>query len=155
DDESRMIIAERAGTVLGGILAAVLAVTIDDGEVLVIISTVAMVVAAAVYLLHARYVYFATFLTAAIVLLNAERADVSQTDVGRVVHGVVGLILVAGVVSLAKTVLGRYSPAAGTMTKDETTGAQGRPYPSTGSKAIELSLSTVGEVGCAPQCMTM
>jgi Fusaric acid resistance protein-like len=129
-DESRMMIAERAlGTVLGGILAAVLAVTIDDAEVLVIMGTVAMVVAAVLYLLHVRYAYFATFLTAAIVLLNAERADVLQTDVERVVYSVVGLILVAAVVALAETVLGRYRPVVGTKTEDETTGAPGRPCP--------------------------
>jgi uncharacterized membrane protein YccC len=125
-----MMIGERAlGTVLGGILAAVLAVAIDDGEVLVIISTVAMVVAAVLYLLHVRYAYFATFLTAAIVLLNAERADVMQTDVDRVVYSVVGLILVAAVVALAETMLGRYRPAVVTMTADETTAAHGSPYP--------------------------
>jgi hypothetical protein len=83
-DESRSMIAERAlGTALGGTLAAVLAWGIDSDEALVGLGTVAMVVAAVLYLLHARYAYFATFLTAAIVLLNAERADVLQTDAER------------------------------------------------------------------------
>ena len=120
-DESRTMIAERAlGTLFGGILAAALAVTIDAGEVLVMLGTFASVAAAVAYLLHVRYAYFAAFLTASIVLLHAERADVLQTDVERVVYTVVGLMLVAVAVALAERVFGRYTPAAGAMTDDMT-----------------------------------
>jgi uncharacterized membrane protein YccC len=113
-DESRRMIAERAaGTVVGGLLAAVLAVAIDNDALLVVVGTVAMVAAAVVYLLHVRYAYFATCLTAAIVLLNAEQADVLTTDVERVGYTIAGLTLVAAVVALAEIALGRYTPASG------------------------------------------
>ncbi|GAA4715083.1 FUSC family protein [Pseudonocardia yuanmonensis] len=113
-DESRLMIVERgAGTVVGGLLAGVLALATDNVDVLVVIGTVAMVVAAVVYLVHARYAYFATFLTAAIVLLNAEQTDVLTTDVDRVVYTIAGLALVAAVVALAEMALGRYTPASG------------------------------------------
>jgi uncharacterized membrane protein YccC len=113
-DESRRMIAERAaGTVAGGLLSAVLAVAIDDNDLMVVVGTVAMVAAAVLYVLHARYAYFATFLTAAIVLLNAEHADVLTTDVERVAYTIVGLPLVAAVVALAEMALGRYTPASG------------------------------------------
>ena len=84
------MIAERAAGTVVGDFAAVLAVAIDNDALLVIVGTVAMVAAAVVYLLHARYAYFATCLTAAIVLLNAEQADVLTTDVERVGYTIVG-----------------------------------------------------------------
>lgn len=113
-DESRRMIAERAaGTVVGGLLAAVLAVAIDNNDLLVVVGVLAMVAAAVLYLLHARYAYFATCLTAAIVLLNAEHADVLTTDVERVGYTIVGLTFVAAVVALAEMALGRYIPATG------------------------------------------
>ena len=68
-DESRQMIRERGlGTVVGGVIAAVVAVIVSDSTALVAIGTLAMVVAAVLQLQHARYAYFAVFVTAAIVL---------------------------------------------------------------------------------------
>jgi hypothetical protein len=111
-DESRQMIRDRAlGTVAGGVAAAVIALIVSDTGVLLALGTVAMVVAAMLQLLHARYVYFAIFVTAAIVLLDAQRTNVFEVDVERVVYTVVGVALVAAAVAVGETVLGRSSPA--------------------------------------------
>ncbi|MCW2690114.1 MAG: hypothetical protein JWR37_5004, partial [Mycobacterium sp.] len=111
-DESRLMIVERGvGTVIGGILAAVVAVVVSNSAVLVLLGTAAMVVAAVLQLLHARYALFAAFVTAAIVLLDAERGNVLATDMQRVMYTLVGVALVAAVVSLAEMLVGRHTRA--------------------------------------------
>ena len=111
-DESRQMIRDRAlGTVAGGLAAAVVALIVSDTGVLFVLGTVAMVVAAVLQLLHARYVYFAIFVTAAIVLLDAQRTNVFEVDVERVLYTLVGAALVAAAVAAAETVLGRSTPA--------------------------------------------
>ncbi len=110
-DESRQMIGERAlGTATGGVLAAVVALIISDSATLVAIGTLAMVAAAVLQLQHARYVYFAVFVTAAIVLLDAQRSNVFEIDVQRVVYSIVGVAVVALVVASAEVLLGRSTP---------------------------------------------
>lgn|GEM_PF-4946396 len=109
-DESRRMVAERAaGTVVGAIASAFIALLVSNTTLLVGLGTLAMVVAAVLQLLHARYVYFAAFVTAAVALVNAEHVDVWQTDVERVVWTAVGVLAVATVVAAAEASLGRYS----------------------------------------------
>jgi hypothetical protein len=79
-DESRQMIAERA----------VVALIVSDGTALVLMGTVAMVVAAVLQLQHARYAYFAVFVTAAIVLLDAQRGNIFAIDLQRVVYTLSG-----------------------------------------------------------------
>lgn len=111
-DESRQMVRDRAvGTVTGGAIAAAVALVVSDSTVLVAIGTVAMVVAAVLQLQHARYVYFAVFVTAAIVLLDAQRSNVFEIDLERVVFSVVGVALVAVAVATGETLLGRATPA--------------------------------------------
>lgn len=110
-DESRLMLVERAlGTVVGAILAAVLAVLVPNTAVLVWLGTVSMVVAAVAQLLHARYAYFAAAVTLAIVLLNAERTNVFARDLERVLYTLVGVVVVAIMVTLAEILLGRHTP---------------------------------------------
>jgi hypothetical protein len=107
-DESRQMTRDRAlGTVAGGVAAAVVALIVSDSTVLVAIGTLAMVAAAVLQLQHARYVYFAGFVTAAIVLLDAQRSNVFEIDLQRVVYSVVGVALVAAAVAAAELLLGR------------------------------------------------
>jgi hypothetical protein len=107
-DESRRMVAERAiGTVAGAVLAAGVALMVSNSAVLVEIGTVAMVAAAVLQLQHARYLYFAVFVTAAIVLLDAERGNVFEVDVQRVVYSIVGVSLVAAAVAAGEMLLGR------------------------------------------------
>ncbi len=113
-DESRTMVRERAlGTASGGVLAALLALIISDSGTLVAIGTLAMVVAAVLQLQHARYVYFAIFVTAAIVLLDAQRSNVFEIDLERVVYSIVGVAVVALVVATAEVLLGRATPKPG------------------------------------------
>lgn len=109
-DESREMITERTlGTLIGGLAAAVVAAIIVNTTALILIGTVAMVVAAVLQLMHARYALFVAFVTAAIVLLNAPQENVFHVDVERVVFTVVGVVAVAIVVAIAESVFGRYS----------------------------------------------
>ncbi len=110
-DESRQMIRERGlGTVAGGVIAAVVAVIVSDSTTLVAIGTLAMVVAAVLQLQHARYAYFAVFVTAAIVLLDAQRSNVFEIDLQRVVYSLIGVALVVVAVTAAEIVLGRSTP---------------------------------------------
>ncbi len=112
-DESRQRIRERAlGTVAGGLAAAAIATVVSNSAILVAIGTLAMVVAAVLELQHARYAYFALFVTAAIILLDAQRSNVFQIDLQRVVYSIVGVALVAVAVATAETLLGRSSSRA-------------------------------------------
>jgi uncharacterized membrane protein YccC len=112
-DESRQMIAERAvGTVAGAALAAVVALIVSDGTALVLVGTVAMVVAAVLQLQHARYAYFAVFVTAAIVLLDAQRGNIFAIDLQRVVYTIVGVVAVAAAVAAAGEILLGRSAAA-------------------------------------------
>jgi hypothetical protein len=109
-DESRLMIAERAlGTVAGSVLAAAVALVVSNASALVLIGTLAMVVAAVLQLMHARYAYFAAFVTTAIVLLNAERGNVFEIDLQRVLYTILGVALVAAAVALAESLLGRHT----------------------------------------------
>jgi hypothetical protein len=109
-DESRKMIAERTiGTLIGGFVAAVVAAIVVNVSALVLIGTAAMVVAAVLQLMHARYAWFVAFVTAAIVLFNAPHGNVFHTDVERVVWTVVGVVTVAAVIAIAENVFGRYS----------------------------------------------
>jgi uncharacterized membrane protein YccC len=110
-DESRERIRERAlGTVAGGIVAAAVATIVSDSAVLVALGTLAMVAAAVAQLQHARYLYFAVFVTAAIVLLDAQRSNVFEIDLQRVVYSMIGVALVAAAVTTGETLLGRAEP---------------------------------------------
>jgi Fusaric acid resistance protein-like len=110
-DESKQMIRERGlGTVAGGVVAAVVAVIVSDSTALVAIGTLTMVVAAVLQLQHARYAYFAVFVTAAIVLVDAQRSNVFEIDLERVVYSLVGVALVVVAVAAAETVLGRSTP---------------------------------------------
>lgn len=112
-DESRRMIVERSlGTVVGGVAAAGVALVVQNGLALVLLGTAAMVVAAVLQLMHARYAYFAGFLTAALVLVNAERADVLTTGAERILWTVLGALAVAAVVTTAEALLGRHSDRA-------------------------------------------
>jgi hypothetical protein len=112
-DESRQRIRERAlGTVAGGIGAAVVATIVSNSTILVAIGTLAMVVAAVLQLQHARYAYFAVFVTAAIVLLDAQRSNVFEIDLQRVLYSIVGVALVSAAVATAQTLLGRSTATA-------------------------------------------
>ncbi|ABK75756.1 FUSC family protein [Mycolicibacterium smegmatis] len=112
-DESRRMIVERSlGTVVGGLAAAGVALVVQNGLALVLLGTAAMVVAAVLQLMHARYAYFAGFLTAAVVLVNAERADVLTTGAERILWTVLGALAVAAVVTTAEALLGRHSDRA-------------------------------------------
>lgn len=112
-DESRRMIVERSlGTVVGGLAAAGVALVVQNGLALVLLGTAAMVVAAVLQLMHARYAYFAGFLTAALVLVNAERADVLTTGAERILWTVLGALAVAAVVTTAEALLGRHSDRA-------------------------------------------
>ncbi len=112
-DESRQRIRERAlGTVAGGVGAAAVATIVSDSTTLVAIGTLAMVVAAVLELQHARYAYFAIFVTAAIVLLDAQRSNVFEIDLQRVVYSIVGVALVSAAVATAEMLLGRSTPTA-------------------------------------------
>lgn len=105
------MIAERAvGTVAGGVIAAAVALIVSDSTVLVAVGTLAMIVAAVLQLQHARYVYFAVFVTAAIVLLDAQRGNVFAIDLQRVVYTLVGVSLVAVAVATGEMLLGRSTP---------------------------------------------
>lgn len=107
-DESRQMIRERGlGTVTGGIIAAAIAVIVSNSTALVAIGTLAMVVAAVLQLQHARYAYFAVFVTAAIVLVDAQRSNVFEIDLERVVYSLTGVALVTAAVGAAEMVLGR------------------------------------------------
>ncbi len=110
-DESRERIRERAlGTVAGGVVAAAVATIVSDSTVLVALGTLAMVAAAVAQLQHARYLYFAVFVTAAIVLLDAQRSNVFEIDLERVVYSMIGVALVAAAVTTGETLLGRAEP---------------------------------------------
>ncbi len=112
-DESRQMVRERAlGTVAGGALAAVVALIVSDSSILVALGTLAMVAAAVLQLQHARYVYFAVFVTAAIVLLDAQRNNVFDVDLQRVMYSLLGAVLVAALVATAEPLLGRSTPKA-------------------------------------------
>lgn len=112
-DESRQMIRERAlGTVAGGVGAAVVATIVSNSAILVAIGTLAMVVAAVLQLQHARYAYFAVFVTAAIVLLDAQRSNVFQIDLQRVLYSIVGVALVSAAVATAEMLLGRSTSTA-------------------------------------------
>jgi hypothetical protein len=112
-DESRQMIAERAiGTAAGAAVAAVLALIVTNPTTLVVMGTIAMVVAAVLQLQHARYVYFAVFVTAAIVLLDAQRGNVFDIDLQRVIYTIVGVVAVAAAVAVGEALLGRSAPAA-------------------------------------------
>jgi Fusaric acid resistance protein-like len=112
-DESRLMIAERAGgTVVGVALAAAVAQIVPNSAILVLLGIIAMIVAAALQLQHARYAYFAVFVTLAIVLLDAQRSNVFETDIRRLVYTIVGVSLVAAVVAAGSTLLGRFAPAS-------------------------------------------
>ncbi len=107
-DESRQMARERAlGTVAGGVAAATLAVIVSDTSILLALGTLAMVVAAVLQLQHARYAYFALFVTAAIILLDAQRSNVFEIDLQRVVFSIVGVSLVATAVAMAEMLFGR------------------------------------------------
>jgi hypothetical protein len=107
-DESREMIRERGlGTVAGGVIAAVVALIVSNSTALVALGTLAMVVAAVLQLQHARYAYFAVFVTAAIVLVDAQRNNVFEIDLERVVYSLVGVTLVVVTVAAAEMVLGR------------------------------------------------
>ena len=107
-DESRQMIRERGlGTAVGGVIAAVIAVIISNSTALVAIGTLSMVVAAVLQLQHARYAYFAVFVTAAIVLVDAQRSNVFEIDLQRVVYSLIGVALVVVAVAAAEMVLGR------------------------------------------------
>lgn len=107
-DESRQMIRDRAlGTAAGGVAAAAVALVVSDSTVLVALGTLAMVAAAVLQLQHARYVYFAVFVTAAIVLLDAQRGNVFEIDLQRVAYSIVGVALVAAAVAAGETLLGR------------------------------------------------
>jgi uncharacterized membrane protein YccC len=109
-DESRRMIAERtAGTLIGGLAAAVLAAIIANTTALLLIGTAAMVIGAVLQLTHARYPLFVSVMTAAIVLLNAPHENVFHVDVERVVWTVVGAVAVAVVVAAAESAFGRHS----------------------------------------------
>jgi hypothetical protein len=110
-DESRQMIRERGlGTAVGGLIAAVIAVIVSNSTALVAIGTLSMVVAAVLQLQHARYAYFAVFVTAAIVLVDAQRSNVFEIDLERVVFSLVGVGLVVVAVAAAEMVLGRSTP---------------------------------------------
>jgi Fusaric acid resistance protein-like len=112
-DESRHRIRERAlGTVVGGIAAAAVATVVSNSAILVAIGTLAMAAAAVLQLQHARYAYFAFFVTAAIILVDAQRSNVFEIDLQRVAFSIVGVALVAVVVATAETILGRSSELA-------------------------------------------
>jgi len=107
-DESRQMIRERGvGTAVGGLIAAVVAVIVSNSTALVAIGTVSMVVAAVLQLQHARYAYFAVFVTAAIVLVDAQRSNVFEIDLQRVVYSLIGVALVVVAVAAAEMVFGR------------------------------------------------
>jgi hypothetical protein len=107
-DESRQMVRDRAlGTVAGGVVAAAVALIVVDSTVLVALGTLAMVAAAVLQLQHARYLYFAVFVTASIVLLDAQRSNVFEIDLERVVYSIVGVALVAVTVATAEGLLGR------------------------------------------------
>ena len=93
-----------------GLAAATAAILVSDALAVILIGTASMVVAAVLHMLHARYAYFATFLTAAIVLLNAERGNVFDVDVQRVLATIVGVLMVGAVVEAAEALFGRYRP---------------------------------------------
>jgi Fusaric acid resistance protein-like len=107
-DESREMIRERGlGTAIGGVAAAVIALLVSNSTILVAIGTLSMVVAAVLQLQHARYAYFAVFVTAAIVLVDAQRSNVLEIDLQRVLYSLIGVALVVITVGVAETVLGR------------------------------------------------
>lgn len=110
-DESRLRVAQCAlGTLVGGIAAAGIAIMLPDSRLQLLMGTVAMVVAAMLNVLHARYTYFVIFLTAAIVLLNAERGNVYDLDVQRVLLTILGVLMVTAAVAAAEALFGRYTP---------------------------------------------
>ena len=110
--ESWTMIMQRAvGTVIGGVLAAGGAVLVSDTAILITLGTLAMVVALVLLLLHVRYVYFAILITAAIVLLNAQRANVFHTAANYLLYTITGVVLVAGVVASVQAALGRRTAA--------------------------------------------
>jgi Fusaric acid resistance protein-like len=107
-DESRQMIRERGlGTAVGGVIAAVVAAIVSDSTALVAIGTLSMIVAAVLQLQHARYAYFAVFVTAAIVLVDAQRSNLFQIDLQRVVYSLIGVGLVVVAVATAESVFGR------------------------------------------------
>src|SRR5581483_12292045 len=94
-DESRQMVRERGlGTVAGGVVAAAVAVIISNSTALVATGTLAMVEAAVLQLQQARYAYFAMFVTAAIVLVDAQRSNVFEIDLERVMYSLLGVALV-------------------------------------------------------------
>jgi hypothetical protein len=114
-DESRQMVRERGlGTAIGGAMAAMVAVIVSNGTALVAIGTVSMVIAAVLQLQHARYAYFAVFVTAAIVLVDAQRSNVFEIDLMRVLYSLIGVGLVVVAVATAEAVFGRStSPSTG------------------------------------------
>jgi hypothetical protein len=110
-DESRLKIAERAlGTLIGGIAAASVAILVSDSRLQLLIGTAAMVTAAMLNVLRARYTYFVIFLTAATVLLNADRGNVFDLDVQRVLLTILGVLMVGAAVAAAEALFGRRAP---------------------------------------------
>lgn len=116
--ESWTMIADRGiGTVIGGALAAVVAILVADTGALIALGTLAMIIASVLQMLHVRYFHFAVVVTVAIVLLNAEQADVFTTDVQRILFTIIGVLLVAVAVSIAEVLLGRHTDP--TVARDE------------------------------------
>ncbi len=112
-DESRQMVRDRAlGTVAGGVAAAVVATIVSSSAVLVVLGTLAMVTAAVLQLQHAHYAYFAVFVTAAIVLLDAQRSNVFEIDLQRVLYSIIGVTLVSAAVAAAEMLLGRSTSTA-------------------------------------------
>jgi uncharacterized membrane protein YccC len=94
--ETRHRVLQRsAGTVAGGVAAALLSVLVPVQIVLTIAGLTALAAAVVLQLKHADYLVYSLSLTAAIVLLSAGTMDVLSVDVQRVGFTIAGAVVTA------------------------------------------------------------
>lgn len=94
-DTRERILTRSAGTIVGGLVAALLAYLIHAPGVLIGLGVLSMLVALWLYATSKNYALYALALTTAIVLLNHQGTDVSSIGLQRVGFTLVSAIVVA------------------------------------------------------------
>lgn len=94
-DTRTRLIARSTGTVLGGLVAALLALIVPVPAALATVGVLALIVALALYATGGKYALYAFALTAAIVLLNSQGKNVLTIDLQRVGFTLAGALLIA------------------------------------------------------------
>ncbi|MGO1539308.1 MAG: FUSC family protein [Leucobacter sp.] len=117
-DTRHRIVNRSAGTILGGLAAALLAYLVPIHGLLLAIGLLAVAATVAFQILKVNYAAYAFVLTLAVVLLNTPGTNVLAIDLQRIAFTVIGTLAISALVLIAEPLLRARRPSAATDRSD-------------------------------------